>query len=212
MPNASQGPDPIAALPGHGQTATLARDVSENWQDATPWPMGPFSRASLRGVVAALCPSPETGAADTPALASVLTPVCLGVRLTLRYMERPLALGLHVGLVLLDWSPVWRLQGLRPLHWLSPAKAAAAVDSAAASRIGLLRNVVMGARAAVLMQWYDLPEVHALMNYDPVSHMLERIALRQRLLAGGEVTEADYLHPLVAELPSPPDLESGVQP
>lgn len=190
-------------MPGDGQTATLAREVTESWQDAAPWPMGPMSRAALRGVVSALCPSPATGAPDTPALARVLEPVSLGVRLTLRYMDRPLALGLHIGLVLLDWSPVWRLRGLRPLHRLSPADGAAAVDDAAASRIGLLRNVVMGARAAVLMQWYDLPEVHALMDYDPVAHMGERIALRQRLLAGGEATEADFLHPLVSELPAP---------
>ena len=182
-------------------TSNPPRTSDHGWQDADLWPMGPVSRAALRGVVAALCPSPDNGAADVPPLAAVAGPVGDGVRLTLRYMEWPLALGLHVGLLLLDWSPLWRFVGIRPLHRLPAARAAAVVDDVGRSRFSLLRSLVMGARAAVLMQWYDLPEVHALMHYTPEPHFRERIALRERLLAGGEATDADMLRPLISDLP-----------
>lgn len=193
------------SLPGDGQQPSLRRDVGGPWRDADPWPMGRLGRAALRGVVAALCPSPESGASDTPPLADVAAPVADAVRRTMRYMEWPLAIGLHLALLLLDWSPVWRLRDLRPLHRLHPRKAAAIVDAVGASRFSLQRHLVMGARAAVLMQWYDLPEVHKRMNYDPVGHMRARIALRERLLAGGTATAEDLLHPLLDELPAEGD-------
>ncbi len=193
--------DPELQLPGHGQTPSLAPVVDDGWRDADPWPMDPVSRAALRGVVAALCPSPETGALDTPPLADVQGQVCAAVRCTLRYLEWPMAVGLHMGLLVLDWSPLWRLHSLKPLHSLAPAQAAAIMDELAVSRLSLLRNLVMGARASVLMQWYDLPQIHALLNYDPVTHMRERIDLRRRLLAGEQATEADMLRPSIDELP-----------
>ena len=50
-------------------------------------------------------------------------------------------------------------------------------------------------RAAVLAPYYDLDEVAAHVGYRPIPFMRERLALRRRLLAGGEAGAGDQLGP-----------------
>ncbi len=160
----------------------LARHPDDGWTLAEPMPLGRWTLAAIRGVTDALLPH---GEADAPTGAEVRDEVVLGVRRTLRYMAPLSRVGLCGLFVLLDLAPWWTLRAPRRLGGLPPERAAAVLEAVAHAPVGLLRTAVTAVRAAILTTYFDLPAVHRELDYDPVGFMRERIALRQRLLAGG---------------------------
>jgi len=155
----------------------LARHPNDGWCLAEPYPLGPRSRAALRGVIEALCPG-----GTAPRTPDVMLDVELGTRRFLRYMHPTVALSFRFGLLLLDWLPVLTLRSFGRLHSLERQRASTLIARWAKSRIKALRLLVMGARSLVLSVYYDQAAVHRALKYEPVPFMRERIALRRALL------------------------------
>jgi hypothetical protein len=200
-------PEELAEAAALAARGPADRHPDDGWRLAEPWPLGRGSLRALRGLVRALIPAPDgggggAGAADAagqpaPCDAALVERVVLQIRRNLRYMSPVAGHGLVALVWLLDWSPLWRLRGLRPLHRLAPARAAAALDALGRSRWSPLRTALTAARAAALTVYFDQPEVHAAIGYAPAAHIADRLALRARLLAGGAASGRDA--------PLPPD-------
>lgn len=155
----------------------LARHPNDGWCLAEPYPLGPSSRAALRGVIEALCPG-----GTAPHSPDVMHDVELGTRRFLRYMHPTVAIAFRLGLLLLDWLPILTLRSLGRLHSLERRRASTFIARWAKSRIKALRLLVMGARSLVLSVYFDQTAVHRAMKYEPVPFMRERIAFRRALL------------------------------
>lgn len=113
-PHSVQSPHSAQSLQTDAKAiATLERHPDDGWVRADPWPMSPGLLRVVRGLVTVLCPPAEEGA---PTNAVLLDAVTLHVRKTLSYMNHMAARGVLLVLVLLDWSPLWRLRGLWRLH------------------------------------------------------------------------------------------------
>ena len=113
----------------------------------------------------------------------------------MRYLPPVMGLGLGPMMVVLDWSPLWRLRGLRPLHLWDRAEAAQHLQLLASSRFKPIRLMLMAARAAVLSVYYDQDEVHEAMGYDPLPFLQGRADLRRRLMDGEEAKPEDLIGP-----------------
>lgn len=175
----------------HAPPAEVAgRRPGDGWQIADPQPMGPATRRALRGIIRALCPRPPAPWSD-----QIAQQVELNVRVFLRYMPPVMGLGFGPMLVLLDWAPLWRLRGLRPLHSWDRPQAAELLQRLANSRFKPIRLMIMAARAAVLSSYYDLDEVHQAMGYDPMPFLQGRVDLRRRLIDGQEAQPDDTIGP-----------------
>jgi hypothetical protein len=166
------------------------REPDDGWTLADPWPMGPVTRDALHGIIRALCPRPPA-----PWSEEIAARIELGVRVFLRYLPPVMGLGFGPMLILLDWSPLWRLRGVSPLHRWERAAAAEHMQRLANSRFKPIRLMIMAARAAVLSVYYDQDEVHAAMGYDPLPFLQGRADLRRRLMAGEEATPSDLIGP-----------------
>ncbi|MCO4764049.1 MAG: hypothetical protein KC502_21240 [Myxococcales bacterium] len=167
-------------VPPSTQVATLERHPRDGWVRADPWSMSPGLLAATRGVVAALCPPASCGA---PTDDQTIDAVTLQLRLTLPYMSPLAARGIVLLMYLFDWSPIWRLRGWRRLRHWDVEPASAHLDLLAASR--LFGTLVQAARAAILTAYFDRPEVHAAIDYDPRGFMRQRIAARSNALSDG---------------------------
>lgn len=155
------------------------RHPDDGWQLADPFPMDGASRRALRGILRALCPPPP--APSPPDLEDRLE---LHVRRLLRYMPLPIALGFFLAIHLLDWSPVWRGVALRRVQHLDKARAERLLTDIGMSPSPLVRVLILAARGVALSVYFDQDEVHEAIGYRPVPFLVERIAVRRRLLAG----------------------------
>ena len=172
----------------HEQRGQLLRHPNDGWQMADPYPMGKGTRRALAGLVRALTP------AEHP-VPDVQTRVEHHIRVQMRYMVPVVAFGMLLLIRFLDWAPLWRFASWRRVQSLPPERGSEILDSIAHSRIGLLRMMIMGIRAMVGTCFYDQDEVHAQLNYDPIPWMKQRIALRERLLAGETTQPNDRIGP-----------------
>jgi len=166
----------------------LSRHPEDGWILADPLPMRPSTHRAFVALIAALIP-PE------PVLPGIIEQVDETTRRLLRYMHPMTALGFCLMVHLLDWSPIWRLRAWRRIRSLSPARGSAILAGLAHSRFALIRTLLMGAKGAILSTYFDMPDVHAALHHDPRPFMLGRIALRQRLKAGAQATQADLIGP-----------------
>ncbi len=172
----------------------LARHPRDGWILAEPYPMRRSTHRAFLSIIKALIP-PE------PVLPGIVEQVDDGARRLMRYMHPVMAFLFCVMVHVLDWSPLWRLRSWRRLRGLSPERGSAVLGELAESRFSLIRTLLVGAKGAILSTYFDLPEVHARLHYDPRPFMLGRIALRQRLVSGGKPTEADLIGPGPGGLP-----------
>jgi len=150
--------------------------------------MGRLVREALRGVIRAACPL-ESG----PKIPQIVDRVELQVRTLMQYMAPLTALGLCLVFVLVDWSQVWRLKGLRPLHSLPRKAAVRAARALSRMRWRAVQELMLAVRATVLAAYYDQPEVHFALGYHPKAWVRKRLALRRRLMAGKPTTHADLI-------------------
>jgi len=183
----------------------LQREPDDGWQLADPVPVSPELREAIRGVIRAVCPLDVPEIAATPGL---LARTEDGVRRSMAYMHPIPAFGLRLSFLLADWAPLLTLSSTRFLHDLEPAEAEVFLRRLEHGRLMTVARLVAGLRAAVALSFYDLPEVHKLLDYDPQPFMRRRVELRERLLTGGEATAADMMPPtaeqLLARAPSEP--------
>jgi hypothetical protein len=166
------------------------REPDDGWQIADPQPMGPMTRRALQGVIRALCPRPPAPWSEELALR-----IEHGVRVFLRYMPPIMGWGFGPMVILLDWSPLWRLRSLRPLHTHDRVWAAGHLQLLSTSRFKPIRLMIMAARAAVLSVYYDQNEVHEAIHYDPMPFLQGRADLRRRLLDGQQTQPEDSIGP-----------------
>lgn len=172
----------------------LSRHPQDGWILADPYPMRRSTHRAFLAIIRALIP-PE------PVLPGIVEQVDDGARRLMRYMHPMIAFSFCVMVHLLDWSPLWRLRSWRRLRSLSQPRASDLLGSLAESRFTLIRTLLVGAKGAILSTYFDLPAVHERMRHDPRPFMLGRIALRQRLVAGGQPTAADLIGPGPGGLP-----------
>ena len=152
--------------------------------------MGPTTRKALHGVIGALCPRPPA-----PWSVELADKVELGVRVFMRYLPPAMGHGFGPLMLLLDWSPVWRLRGLRPLHSWDREQGADLLQRLASSRVKLIRLMIVAARAAVLSVYYDQEEVHQALDYHPLPFLQGRADLRRKLMAGDKAGPGDVIGP-----------------
>lgn len=153
------------------------RHPKDDWIFADPIAMGPRSERALRSIICALLPPPPA-----PRPADIETRVAVHVRRMLAYMPPAVRLGFVLLTHLIDWSPLWRLQGLRPLHGLEPGKASRILQGLSTSRWLGLRLMMLAPKAVILSTYYDQDEVHAALDYAPRPFIRERVAQRETLL------------------------------
>ena len=163
---------------------------NDGWILADPYPLSAGNLSLLTAMVAAVSPMD-----DGPQDEGLVDRVVEVVRIQLAYFRPALALGFIAGMWVLDLCPLWSFRGLRRLRSLPRKEAAGHLLRLERSHFSLSRQLVFTVRAATLSAYFDQPEVHAAMGYHPVPHMRERIALHQRIKAGGVGRDEDLLEP-----------------
>ncbi|TNF26077.1 MAG: hypothetical protein EP329_21840 [Deltaproteobacteria bacterium] len=183
----------------------LARHPADGWVFADPYPMSRDLVGAFHGLIRAVIPS-------APAVPDVEVRIEQQVRRMMPYMQPLVAFGFTLVLRALDLAPLWRGRAPRRLRDMTPAAASALLEELERSRIGPVSDMVVAARAAILAPYYDLDEVCAHIDYQPLSFMRDRIALRRRLVGGGAVRPSDLIGPyseqvatLVRDVPEEPE-------
>ena len=154
----------------------------------SPYPMGTMLRRSLRALIRASCPL-ERG----PKIPHIVDKVEHQVRMLMVYMSPLSAKGLCAVFLLVNYSQLWRLRGLRPLHRLKRAQAVCALKSLCHVRALAVRQLMIAIKATIITAYYDQPEVHFALGYHPRPWIRERLALRRRLLRGGRAHPEDHV-------------------
>ena len=98
-----------------------------------------------------------------------------------------------VGVILVDWAPLFRLSAWRRIQNLDRDRAERVLTDMGESRSPLVRTLILGVRGIVLSTFYDQDEVHDAMGWRPLPFFSARVALRNRLLAGGTAEPQDHL-------------------
>jgi hypothetical protein len=161
---------------GQGEPA-LTGEVDDGWVPARPFPMGRVRRRAFRALIRLLCPS----AMSFPHMVDRVEDQ---VRRHMSYMPWMTALGLSMAFLLVDWMPRLLLQRWRRLQGLPVDDARALLTHLAESGWAPVRAVMYATRGIVLNAWFDQPEVHEALSYQPAPFMRSRIEVRRRLLAG----------------------------
>ncbi len=169
---------------------------------ARPDTLSPRSQRAFRALARAICP-----VESVPSFPDAIERVEAFVLSQLPYMNPVIRRAVGPLCRLVDWSPVWRFRGIRPLRSLSQERATAELESMVHSPFALVRNAIYPVKALILAAYYDQPEVHTAMSYEPVPFIRERIAFRARLMAGEAPRPEDRLMGLPGpqSTQSPPD-------
>ena len=165
------------------------RHHDDGWRQADPIPMGRSTERVTRAMIRALLPPPPA-----PTTADMEDVVYRHLRVMLRYMPPFAATGFVLLLHLLDWSPLWRFQSLRRLSSLPRERAAAVLKGIAESRLLPLRMMMIGPKGLILSTYFDQDAVNRHLGWEARDFTRQRIALRQRLLAGEAARPEDHIH------------------
>jgi hypothetical protein len=176
---------PMSA-PFVGGVPTMERLTNDGFQPAVPYPMGRSARRSLAALVVLLCPT-------VMVMESMQERITAQVRISMNYMPWIAAFGLRFCIELLDWSPRLMFRSIRRLRGMAPEKARALLHELSESSFTPIRTVMYGVKGIILNAYFDQQEVHRELNYAPAPFMVERIKLRQRMLAGEQPTAADHI-------------------
>lgn len=179
----------LALTKEDSQTNSCKRHPDDQWKLATPWWMSKGSSRSLRNLIRLICP--EAG----PDLSILEDPIEMNVRRMMMFMHPVMGRGLWMLPAMLDLAPIWRLKSLRRLHRLEPKVARKILHGIDHSRIPLISAIMMGIKAAVLTAYFDQDEVHRDLDYNHLSFLKERIALRKKILKGFAPGKKEMLSP-----------------
>jgi hypothetical protein len=167
-------------------TPSLDRHPGDGWTMAAPFPMGASTRQAFRALIRLLCP-PDI---DVPGLEDRIEE---HVRRMMAYMPRPAAWGLRFAFDLLDWMPRLLLRSTRRLRGMDPARARALLERLSTTRFAPLQTLMYAVKGLILSAFFDQDEAHRAIGYAPLPFLRERIALRERLLAGAGPHTGDYI-------------------
>lgn len=154
------------------KTGQALRRPNDGWRLADPIPMRPRTRRAFRALIRALCP-PE------PIVPGMTDRIEEHARRTMRYMHPLISRGMTIAMHILNWSPVWMGKNTRCLDALPRQKGERHLDRFTESRSAFLRLLLLGIRSTVLAIYFDQPEVHRELDYDPGPFFRERIAKRK---------------------------------
>jgi hypothetical protein len=163
---------------------TQQRHPGDGWILADPYPVRDTTRRALRGLIRIVCP-------PVPHLEDLEDRIEIHVRRMLRYMLPVVAFGFVVSVHALDWAPLWRGVAFRRLQRLDRDRAEQLLTQMGESRSGIVRAMILGVRGLVLSTFFDQDEVHRAMDWHPLPFLVERMELRERLLAGASPTVQD---------------------
>jgi hypothetical protein len=114
----------------------------------------------------------------------------------LRYMPRSSALVFLWGMRLLNWAPLWRLRGLRPLTALSTEAARRHLLGVNQSRWLPVRLLMYGPLGLFMSCYFDQDYVHQVLGYAPAPFVARRVDLRRQWTEGREPGAQDEIHHL----------------
>jgi len=150
-------------------------------------------RVLLRLADAILPPSPRTETTLEDATEQAL--VCL------QYMPWSTGVLFVAGMRVLNWSPLWRLRGVRPLTALPNDAARRHLASVAQSRWLPVRLLMLGPLGLFMSSYFDQDYVHRELDYAPTPFVAQRIELRRKWLEGQEPDDGDEIHHLPVSAP-----------
>ena len=101
-----------------------------------------------------------------------------------------------LGMRVLNWSPLWRFRGLRPLTRLSRNEARRHLVAVTRSRWLPVRLLMYGPVGLFMSTYFDQDYVHREIDYDPVPFVEERIELRSKWIEGAEPGTDEEIHHL----------------
>jgi hypothetical protein len=172
----------------------LERHPEDGWTLAFPRAVSPGTHRVLVTLADAIIP-------DSPRTDTTLEDVVRHALVSLQYMPRSSGLFLIWSMRALNWLPLWRLRGLRPLTALPTDGARAHLRAATRSRWLGVRLLLYGPLGLFMSSYFDQDYVHRELQYDPVPFVEERIVLRKRWLLGQEPRNADEVHPIEGRTP-----------
>jgi hypothetical protein len=123
---------------------------------------------------------------DRPRTQDTLQTVTEHALVSLQYMPRSSAAVFLVGMRLLNWLPLWRFRGLRPLTALSTEAARRHLVAATRSRWLPVRLLMYGPLGLFMSSYFDQDYVHRGLDYAPQPFIEERIRLRRKWLEEAE--------------------------
>jgi hypothetical protein len=164
------------------------RHPDDGYPIADPYPVDAKTERAVRSLMRVLLPE-----RDAPRSADLDERVYHQMLIGLMYMPSQSAKGILAVFRMLEWAPVWRLKGRKPLSELPRDEASAILSEIASSPLLPVRLLMLAPKALIFSAYFDQDEVHRALDYDPISFTRERIALRQRILAGETPTEADAI-------------------
>lgn len=119
---------------------------------------------------------------DRPRTESTLETVTEHALVCLQYMPRSSALVFLVGMRVLNWLPLLRLRGMRPLTALGRDAARRHLIAATKSRWLPVRLLMYGPLGLFMSSYFDQHYVHQALDYSPQPFVEERIQLRRKWL------------------------------
>jgi hypothetical protein len=151
--------------------------------------VSPGTRRVLHTLADAILP-------PSPRTETTLQDVARHALVCLRYMPRSSAVIFLLGMRLLNWSPLWRLRGVRPLTALPVDAARRHLVGATTSRWLPVRLLMYGPLGLFMSSYFDQDYVHRELDYAPAPFVAERIELRQKWIEGQEPGADEEIHHL----------------
>ena len=170
------------------------RHPDDGWTLAVPMKVGARTRRVLLRLADAMLP-------PSPRSATTLDDVTEHALVCLQYMPRLTGRLFVLGMRFLNWSPLWRLQGVRPLTALPAEAARRQLESVARSRWLPVRLLMMGPLGLFMSSYFDQDYVHRELAYAPAPFVAERIELRRKWVEGQEPGTEDEIHHLPLRAP-----------
>ena len=172
----------------------LQRHPDDEWTLAVPMKVSARTRRVLLTLAGAILP-------PRPRTDTTLEDVTQHALVCLRYMPWSTGAFFILGMHILNWSPLWRLRGVRPLTALRTDVARRHLTGVTQSRWLAVRMLMMGPLGLFMSSYFDQDYVHRELEYDPTPFVAERIELRRKWVEGQEPGTDDEIHHLPVRAP-----------
>ncbi|NLE48803.1 MAG: hypothetical protein GX614_10410 [Sandaracinaceae bacterium] len=165
------------------------RHPDDGYPIAPPYPVGPKTERAIRSVMRVLLPE-----GDAPRNPELDERVYRQMLVSLQYMSKSTAQGILSVFHLLEWIPVTRFGRPSRLSKLSRDEGSEIFRAIESSPLLPVRLLLLAPKALIFSSYFDQPEVHEALGYEPRKFTLDRIALRQRIIEHGDADEEDEIH------------------
>ena len=153
----------------------LERHPDDGWTLAVPMTVSPRMRRLLLKLADAILP-------DRPRRDATLDTVIDHALVSLQYMPRSSTRTFLLGTQVLNWLPLLRFRGLRPLTALPKDTARRHLVAATKSKWLPVRVLMYGPLGLFMSSYFDQDYVHRELDYAPKPFVEERIQLRRKWL------------------------------